>query len=107
MHGDLLFGFYSYKPSTAGCSQDYKLRTDTNIEQHDPSRLVLCACINKYGCVCYRYNDEVENWSCRMMIMAVVFAILPNNPSSSLVLPTRPTLHVHEKVIFLLCKTVW
>ena len=76
MHGNLLFGFYSYKPSTAGCSQDYKLRTDTNIEQHDPSRLVLCACINKYECVCYRYNDEIENWSCRMMIMAVVFAIL-------------------------------
>lgn len=49
---------------------------DANIRQPEPGKLVLCACINKYGCICYGYHDELEVWSRRMLIMAVVFAIL-------------------------------
>ena len=49
---------------------------DANIEQPDPERLVLCACINKYGCICYGYHDEIPRWYRVIRILTVVFAIL-------------------------------
>lgn len=47
-----------------------------NIEQPDPDRLVLCACINKYGGICYGYYDEVPRWYRIISVLAVVFAII-------------------------------
>ena len=49
---------------------------DDNIRQPDPGRLVLCACIHDYGCICYGYHDEIKAWSRTTLIFAVVFAIL-------------------------------
>jgi len=49
---------------------------DAGIRQPEPNRLVLCACINKYGCICYGYHDEIDVWSRWTLIFAVVFSIL-------------------------------
>ena len=77
---------------------------DANIKQPDPGRLVLCACINKYGCICYGYHDEIEIWSRRILIMAVVFAILT---TPLVLLCCLPGLSYMKPVIFfLLFKTV-
>ena len=70
---------------------------DTGIEQPDPDRLVLCACINKYGCICYGYYDEIPKWYRRIRILAIIFAIIATPIS---LLCFIPALDYMKKVIF-------
>ena len=47
-----------------------------NVRQPDPDRLVVCGCINKYGCIAYGYYDEIPRWYRIIRVLAVVFAVI-------------------------------
>ena len=66
---------FSGRPKWVAVSTLTREVVDPNVKQPDPDRIVLCACINKYGCIAYGYYDEIPRWHRILLVFAVVFAI--------------------------------
>ena len=52
------------------------VETDSNINQPDPDKIWLYACIYRWGCVSYWYYEDIPRWYRIVRILTIVFAIL-------------------------------